>query len=295
MTHFDKPAETNETLLDKLIERGLVVPDRERALRYLQFIGYYRFGGYRRYFEYPGANDHRIMPGVAFDDILDLYIFDRKLRNHVFYAIEKIEVAIRASLFDCFALEHGTFWYTDYSNFKSSKSFAQFLVEIARKVDENKGIQPYKHFIELYEDMEFLPSWVISDLVTFSSLSRVYNSIKDTSIKKAVAKKFDLPESVLGSWMHFLTYIRNICAHHSMLWNKLLIITPSKLSRLNNVLVQTNKFYTVAVIIQDFLQTITRHSQWSSGLYDLLLNDCPIDHYSMGFPQKWWENSFWRL
>lgn len=291
---FDKTPETNQDLLDKLISRGLIVPDRERALRYLGFIGYYRLGGYRIPFELPGS-DHIMVPGIEFDDILDLYIFDRKLRLLTLDAVERIEIAIRATIFDCFSLERGALWYTDYNNFKCPKYFSQFLNDISRRVEENKSKQPYKHFFEDYDGMMFLPSWVISDLVTFGSLSKVYKSISDTSIKKKISKSFDLPENVMETWMHCISYIRNICAHHSMLWNKQLTITSPKLARLKGVIDQSPRFYTAAVIMQDLLSTITRNSTWSERLYSLLLEDCPIDHYAMGFPPRWWKNPFWKL
>jgi abortive infection bacteriophage resistance protein len=46
------------------------------------------------------------------------------------------------------------------------------------------------------------------------------------SVKKEIATKYSLHHKTLISWMHFLTYIRNLCAHHSRLWNKELAIKP---------------------------------------------------------------------
>ncbi|MGE4307572.1 MULTISPECIES: Abi family protein [Bacteroides] len=30
----------------------------------------------------------------------------------------------------------------------------------------------------------------------------------------------------IASWLHSIVYIRNICAHHSRLWNKVLGVRP---------------------------------------------------------------------
>ncbi len=40
---------------------------------------------------------------------------------------------------------------------------------------------------------------------------------------------FDLHYTVFTSWLHSLTYVRNICAHHSRLWNKDLAVEPTRL------------------------------------------------------------------
>ena len=44
-----------------------------------------------------------------------------------------------------------------------------------------------------------------------------------------IASFFDLHPTVFISWLHSLTYVRNICAHHARLWNKELAIKPELL------------------------------------------------------------------
>jgi abortive infection bacteriophage resistance protein len=44
---YTKPALTLEQQVDdKFLTRGLIVPDRERALRWLRVVGYYRLSAY---------------------------------------------------------------------------------------------------------------------------------------------------------------------------------------------------------------------------------------------------------
>lgn len=45
--------------------------------------------------------------------------------------------------------------------------------------------------------------------------------------KKIIAEGFDLFAPLLESWLHTLTVIRNICAHHARLWNRELGIKPA--------------------------------------------------------------------
>lgn len=42
--------------------------------------------------------------------------------------------------------------------------------------------------------------------------------------QKQIAKQYNLNYRVFCSWLHSLTYVRNICAHHGRLWDRRLSI-----------------------------------------------------------------------
>ncbi len=44
--------------------------------------------------------------------------------------------------------------------------------------------------------------------------------------KQLIADFFGLHHTVFTSWLHTLTYVRNICAHHARLWNREFAIKP---------------------------------------------------------------------
>ena len=92
---YAKPPYKNDDLLSQLEERGLNIGDPDRAKKYLEFIGYYRLSAY--FLPYQNSKDH-FKDDVKFNDILTLYIFDRKLKLILMDAIERIEVAIRSAL-----------------------------------------------------------------------------------------------------------------------------------------------------------------------------------------------------
>lgn len=82
-----------------LLNRGLVCTDTKRLEQYLTSIGYYRLSVYWLPFEQHSSNgsrNHQFVPNTNFDEILKLYIFDRKLRLLIMEAIERIEVALRS-------------------------------------------------------------------------------------------------------------------------------------------------------------------------------------------------------
>ena len=55
-------------------ERGLQIPDPDKAIHYLKYIGYYRLTGYCLSFQHGAKGDHTFLNGTSFDDVLRLYI-----------------------------------------------------------------------------------------------------------------------------------------------------------------------------------------------------------------------------
>lgn len=68
---FAKPPLSHGQLVDRLQERGLHMPERDRALRYLRHLGYYRLSPYTIPFQQDRSR-HTFHPGTTFDDVLDL-------------------------------------------------------------------------------------------------------------------------------------------------------------------------------------------------------------------------------
>jgi abortive infection bacteriophage resistance protein len=97
---FSKPARGLEDQAILLASRGLVFENWAGAFDHLENIGYYRFTGYSRPFRIGGTgpDSENFKVGTTFDTVHDRYIFDRKLRLIAMEGVEKIEIAVRASL-----------------------------------------------------------------------------------------------------------------------------------------------------------------------------------------------------
>lgn len=82
------------------------------------------------------------------------------------------------------------------------------------------------HFKVNYDGFPRLPVWMATEVMSFGVLSKLFNALKNED-KREIAKIYHLHPKTLADWLHVLTYIRNICAHHSRLWNKKLAIRPN--------------------------------------------------------------------
>jgi abortive infection bacteriophage resistance protein len=67
------------------------ISDLTQAEFYLQHLNYYRLGAYWLPFE-SDHTTHIFRPGTKFEEVLNLYLFDRELRLLVLDAIERVEV-----------------------------------------------------------------------------------------------------------------------------------------------------------------------------------------------------------
>jgi abortive infection bacteriophage resistance protein len=236
MRPYDKAPLSFSDQVALLRSRGLEIPDEAKALAYLNEISYYRLSAY--FLPYQRVKDS-FNAGVTFDQILDTYTFDRELRLLVFDCIERIEVAIRTQMIYQMALHHKDSHWQD----KQHHFVKPYYNTIGRPVDPYNGLQSIisramtarkpevfiHHYRNTYDVPRNPPAWMCLELLTIGELSNLYRGLNDKGDKKRIADFFGVHQKVFVSWLHTLTYVRNLCAHHSRLWNRDLAIEPTRL------------------------------------------------------------------
>jgi abortive infection bacteriophage resistance protein len=101
-----------------LQEKGLTILPENNAEHWLSHIGYFRLKNYTNKFKNPQTGD--FVANSTFEQVINLYLFDRDLRFVLFDAIETIEIAIKALMSNSVANIHGPHWYMERSNFTRS-------------------------------------------------------------------------------------------------------------------------------------------------------------------------------
>ena len=115
---YSKTYKSAEQLAPLLQSRGLFISDIVKAKQYLQTISYYRLSAYMHPLLSMPKSDNLYKSGSTFTQVMNLYRFDKKLRLLLFNEIEKIEIAIRATIIDvCTDVYGNPFWMTDKANF----------------------------------------------------------------------------------------------------------------------------------------------------------------------------------
>lgn len=294
-TPYTKPALTFAQQLQQLKDRGLVIEDEQKALHLLEVISYYRLSGYW----YPFLADkekHRFKEQATFNTAFKIYCFDRELRLLVLRELEKIEVAIRSRLIYIMSHAHGAFWFQDPQLFDNPVRHANTLAKIGEEYTRSDE-QFIKAFREKYSD-PLPPSWMTLEITSFGSLSLLYQKLKNGREKRAIAHHFGLADTVFQTWLHSIVYLRNVCAHHTRLWNRAMSITP-QLPRnphnqwLNYRNINNNRVYFILSMIKYLLQSINPRNSFRARLDELLERYPNIDVKAMGFPESWKQEPLW--
>ncbi len=291
-----------------LKQRGLIIENETKACKVLETISYNRLS----LFWYPLLEEPKeneiFKDGSNFETIFRIYQFDSELRSLTFRAIEQIEIAFRTQLIYHLSHKYNSGnWYANASAFKSYPIYVSLLNKIVNSVKDSK-----QEFIKKYSNTyeEFLPpAWKSFEIITFRSLQSIYKNLKSAKDKKQISLRLGMNHTTFESWMDTLVYIRNICAHHTRLWNIKLTISPVWLKTPKNSWVKrwenepSNektkdkilKMYAVFCIIQYLLDHINPYHNFAEDLKVLLKKyQTHIDIAHMGFPNNWEEEDLWK-
>jgi len=273
----------------------IVCTDREKALRYLSNISAYRLKPYRSFLK-------RISPeSIRFDEIIKLYVFDKRIRLLFFDAIERIEVAIRAQFINCYGVRYGDHWHLNPLYFSSLSVFDLFTKEIMDISAPQKRPTFIQHYFDKYSQGPASPPCsMLMEALSFGQISRLFKGLANNEGKEDIARHFGVKAPVLASWLHSLSYLRNACAHHSRVWNNVASIAPMKPHKpldkwLDMEQINPKKTYMSFVVMCYLLRRISPASSFQLRFIQLLETEQnPKLYGEMGFPYGWEHDSFWQ-
>ncbi|MGC4056568.1 MAG: Abi family protein [Chitinophagaceae bacterium] len=294
---FNKPPISVSDQVLKLKERGLKFDSELKAAHYLSNISYYRLRAYTYPFQDNTTEDQKFVVDISFEKIIELYVFDRKLRLIIFDAIEKIEVALRTQIIHQFALTNGSHWHLKPELYRDSMNFANHLADLQKEVNRS-GETFIIHYKKKYTNPPDPACWMGLEVSSIGLLSKIFQNLKKSPEKKAIADYFGLGDiSLLENWMFCFCSIRNICAHHGRIWNRRLVSIriPSKPKYpfVQNKDIYPNKLYTTLCCIEYILKLISPENTLGPKLKKTLDKFNLDQEKEMGFPKNWRNEDFW--
>lgn len=283
--------------VDILEQRGLIIDDRGVAENTLDSISYFRLAGYWRLMESDKVL-HTFKPNSHFSQIISLYNFDEELRLIVFSAIQRIEVAVRAKLIHYFSERHGAFWFMDSALAESATMYQNNIKNLQEELSRSEDEFIIEHFRK-YDTPSMPPAWKTIEVTSMGTLSKLYSNMNDNAVKKMVSRQFNIPKyEYMRSWLRCITIVRNICAHHSRLWNTNIVVTPKLPERLpddwiTNRHITLNKLYPHICCIAYWLHSINPSILFTKTIKELLIKYPAVDPAAMGFPKGWGNEPLW--
>lgn len=280
--------------LQLLQDRGLQVEDTAAALDYLERLGYYRLSGYwytlraidkaASHAQGKAVRLDTFAPGSRFEDVVRLYVFDKKLRLLALDALERIEMAVRVDVAHLLgkrdpcahekpACLHGNFTKKvipkgpDAGKTEHQVWLAKYQTALHRARKE-----PFvQHHQQQYGT---LPVWVAIEVWDFGLLSKLFSGMQYAD-QQAIALQYGASSGqAFTQWLRSLNFIRNVSAHHSRLWNinvlELSSIPLGWPTELHNA-----KPFFYFCLMQQLLKVICPNSSWGQRFKKLMANEFP--------------------
>ena len=311
---YNKPWKDAADQLKILSSRGLIIEDEERALACLARIGYYRLSGYWFAFRersepaclYPkqGKRPEKTQKialdsfksGASFQNAVDLYVFDKQLRLLAMDALERIEVAIRVDIshmlgeFDRFAYLRPDLFHPKFTEEFGTKTGTtlhhDWLGNHARLVNRSR-----EEFVEHNKTKYGLPLaiWVACEVWDFGTMSKLFDGMREQDQDK-IALKYGIRNGrTFATWLRSLGYLRNVCAHHSRLWNRNMVSQPKLpsnedvewVSHFQNYTHGQSRCYMLLVMTRHLIDIINPNSSWKTRVQQHLASFPDLAHLGL--------------
>lgn len=267
-----------------LKSRGLQLPsDDEDLLRYyLHNVNYYHLSIYFKFFQ----NNDTFTEGTTFSEVLSVYIFDNKLRQLLLELLERLEKALKCRI--TYTLTTNTndpHCFLNQRLFYSDLTHQEIINMFNDEFKKNSRETSIYHYKNTYKEPGLPPLWSIIELLSFGQTVKLFKSLSLEN-KNIISRTFNIDETLLSSWMHGLSVIRNHCAHHSRLWNRDLTLKPKVAKTYKEYFVDNNRLFNQFIILQIILNNVNPDSSWKDRLIELI-REYKILPKNMGFPDDW--------
>lgn len=296
--NYTKPPLPIADQVQKLVDRGLA-GDRDVLAGHLAVVSYTRLEAYWLPFQNP---DKTFKPGTTFDIVWQRYVFDRHLRLLVLDAIERIEVAVRTQLALHHSLAHGAFAYAEQPgtlpklDSNDHNRFCKALID--QRWQGRNEVALAQFLTDHGTHHAFLPVWLAIEVMSFGSVLTFFRGA-ETAIQREVSNLFGVHHTVFESWLLTLNVIRNFCAHHSRLWNRVLGVKPKIPQRKHDdrwytpVRVGNDRAFGVLTVCKFCMDRVAPQSDWPIRVRGLIESEPAIPIRDMGFPANWLQCPIW--
>lgn len=169
-----------------------------------------------------------------------------------------------------------------------------------------------EHYRSTYRDPYLPPIWAVVETLSLGALSRWFKSTNDRDTKNDVSKHLGMPTAeITEKVLHALTPVRNVCAHHGRLWNRLFTLQLPLIKRLRKQIQidqvpdpeqrqgsqqqPARTLYNDLLVMAHMMNHINPGSSWKARLQSLVSTLSKQDLKAMGFPDNWESQPVWDL
>lgn len=258
--------------------RGLIVANEDFAMRTLRRINYYRLSAYTLSLK----NDDLYHSNITFEQIVELYEFDRRFRYLIMEMVEQVEIAFRTHISYHIAHTYGAMGHLETEHFDNHELF---LIELEKEIKRSQEIF-IRHHAQKYNGK--IPVWVAIEILSFGALSKLYSNMSSDDRNHIAKLNYRVSAIYLESWLKCLSYIRNICAHYGRLYNRPLTSKPRLDRKSMKLGINQGKIFAHLYILKELIPDRDRWTDFVTRLEALLYKyNEVVELDRIGFPGDW--------
>lgn len=220
----------------------------------------------------------------------------------LFDGIERIEIAMRTKMIYFLSLSYGPFWYRNTELFRSESAHEENIQALEREFGYSKEIFIKDHK-ERFPDQD-PEAWKIIEVISMGTLSKYFNNLHHQLPEKAkITQSMGLNiHKELASWLEAVTYFRNIVAHHSRLYSRLMVLKPKPV--LNNPQLpwllgdlrplEINRPFLIISVILYLCNAVTPGHHIKEKIMKLFDENTNVSKHKLGFLEDWKRHPIWQ-
>ena len=131
-----KEAKSFKEQIEILKSRNIIIENDDFAISILKRVNYYRLSAYMLTHKNTDGNYNNI----SIEEVYDLYLFDKRLRNLILLMLENIEIAFRTHIAYLIAHKYGALGYKEPNNFRNASYHKGMIDTFNYEIDRSDEI-----------------------------------------------------------------------------------------------------------------------------------------------------------
>lgn len=216
-----KDFRTLDEQLTILRAKGLIINNEEYAKDVLLMENYFFLNGYR-YIFFKSSKEKKFIKGTTFEELYQMFLFDRSLRNILFKNLLIVENNIKSIISYQLSKKYG-YKEKDYlnpSNFTTDNKEQRRVSDVLNKMRRQIRVNGSKHTATLHyiNNYGYVPLWILVKVLSFGLINELYGILKPED-QLALSEYYNIDVENLEVYLALLSNYRNLCAHEDIVYD----------------------------------------------------------------------------
>ena len=216
-----KDFRTLDEQLTILRAKGLIINNEEYAKDVLLMENYFFLNGYR-YIYFKSSKEKKFIKGTTFEELYQMFLFDRSLRNILFKNLLIVENNIKSIISYQLSKKYG-YKEKDYlnpSNFTTDNKEQRRVNDVLNKMRRQIRVNGSKHTATLHyiNNYGYVPLWILVKVLSFGLINELYGILKPED-QLALSEYYNIDVENLEVYLALLSNYRNLCAHEDIVYD----------------------------------------------------------------------------